>query len=92
MTVVHPGGVATAIARNARWPKSANPDAIAANLAIAGRALVLPPEAAGEIVVEGVERRAKRVLVGRDAKIIAIVERLAPVNHLATLKRLTGAT
>jgi len=31
------------------------------------------------------------VLVGRDAKMIAIVERLAPINHLATLKHLTGA-
>jgi NAD(P)-dependent dehydrogenase (short-subunit alcohol dehydrogenase family) len=92
VTVVHPGGVATAIARNARWPKSTTADAIAANLARARRALTLPPETAGEIIVEGVERRAKRVLVGRDAKMIAIVERLAPVNHLATLKRLTGAT
>ncbi len=92
VTVVHPGGVATAIARNARWPKSANPDAIAANLAAAKRTLTLAPQTAGEIIVEGIERRAKRVLVGRDAKMIAIVERLAPVNHLATLKRLTGAT
>jgi NAD(P)-dependent dehydrogenase (short-subunit alcohol dehydrogenase family) len=91
VTVVHPGGVATAIARNARWPKSTTPDAIAANLARARRALTLPPETAGEIIVEGVERRAKRLLVGRDAKMIAIVERLAPVNHLATLKRLKGA-
>ena len=92
VTVVHPGGVATAIADNARWPKSTNPDAIAVKLAVAKRALTLPPERAGEIIVEGIERRAKRVLVGRDAKMIALVERLAPVNHLATLKRLTGAT
>ena len=92
LTVVHPGGVATAIVRNARWPKSAKPEAIAAKLATANRALILRPETAGEIIVEGIERRAKRVLVGRDAKMIAIVERLAPVNHLATLKRLTAAT
>jgi short-subunit dehydrogenase len=92
VTVVHPGGVATAIARNARWPKSAKPEAIAAGVANATRALTLSPERAGEIIVEGIERRSKRVLVGRDAKMIAIVERLAPVNHLATLKRLTAAT
>ena len=91
VTVVHPGGVATAIARMTRGAKSANPKAIAANLATAKRVLTLPPGTAGEIIVEGIERRAKRVLVGRDAKMIAIVERLAPVNHLATLKRLTGA-
>ena len=92
VTVVHPGGVATAIAHNARWPKSTNPDTIAVKLAVANRALTLPPETAGEIIVAGIEWRAKRVLVGRDAKMIALVERLAPVNHLATLKRLAGAT
>jgi NAD(P)-dependent dehydrogenase (short-subunit alcohol dehydrogenase family) len=92
VTVVHPGGVKTAIARNSRWPKSAKPEAIAAGLAAANRALILPPEKAGEIIVDGVERRSKRVLVGRDAKMIAIVERLAPVTHLATLKHLTSAT
>jgi NAD(P)-dependent dehydrogenase (short-subunit alcohol dehydrogenase family) len=92
VTVVHPGGIATAIARNSRWPKTAKPEVIAAGQAIANRALTLPPEKAGEIIVDGVERRSKRVLVGRDAKMIAIVERLSPVNHLATLKHLTAAT
>ena len=90
VTVVHPGGVATAIAYKSRWPKSATPERIAAAIETAKRALVLPPETAGEIIAEGVERRAKRVLVGRDAKTISIVERLAPVNHLAILKRLRG--
>jgi len=92
VTVVHPGGVRTAIARNARWPKSAKPETVAAVTETANRALVLPPERAGEIIVEAIERRAKRVLVGRDAKMIAIVERLAPVSHLATLKHLTATT
>jgi len=92
VTVVHPGGVATAIARRARWPKTARPETIAAGTATANRALILPPERAGEIIVAGIERRSKRVLVGKDAKMIAIVERLAPVNHLATLRRLTAAT
>jgi NAD(P)-dependent dehydrogenase (short-subunit alcohol dehydrogenase family) len=92
VTVVHPGGVATAIAFNARWPKSTTSDVIAANLATAKRVLTLPPETAAEIIVEAIERRAKRVLVGRDARIVALVERLAPVNHLAILNRLRGAT
>ncbi len=90
VTVVHPGGVATAIAGNARRPKSARPEAIAANLARAKRLLTLPPATAGEIIVEGIERRAKRVLVGRDAKMIAIVERLAPMAYPAILERLRG--
>jgi len=84
--------VAHAIFGNARWPKSARPEAIAANLARAKRLLALPPATAGEIIVEGIERRAKRVLVGRDAKMIATVERLAPVAYPAILERLRGPT
>ena len=77
------------IARKARWPKSARPETVAAVTALADRALILPPGKAGEFIAR-VERRAKRVLVGRDAKVIAIVERLAPVNHFGTLKRMTA--
>jgi hypothetical protein len=41
----------------------------------------MPPELAGEIIVKGVERRRARVLVGLDARLIALIERLAPVAH-----------
>ena len=40
--------------------------------------------------VKRIERRAERVLVGRDAKMIAIVERLAPLAYPAILERLRG--
>jgi hypothetical protein len=43
------------------------------------RVLKLPPETAGEIIVRGVERRQARVLVGSDAWMISVIERLAPV-------------
>ena len=41
----------------------------------------MPPAQAGEIIVKAVERRAARVLVGRDAKMMALLERLAPVSY-----------
>jgi len=44
------------------------------------RILKLPPETAGEIIVKGVERRQARVLVGSDAKVISVMERVAPVS------------
>jgi hypothetical protein len=43
--------------------------------------LKMPPEVAGEIIVRGVERRKGRVLVGSDAKMISIIERLMPVSY-----------
>jgi NAD(P)-dependent dehydrogenase (short-subunit alcohol dehydrogenase family) len=88
VTVVHPGGVATSIADSARVPMSMTPEEIAQRRAIAKKALRLPPEEAGEIIVKGIERRSPRVLVGNDAKLLAFLERLAPISHWKFLGRL----
>ena len=80
VTVVHPGGVATAIADNARVPKDKPEDEVAQGREEMNRMLRLPPETAGEIIVRGVERRQARVLVGSDARMISAIERLAPVS------------
>src|SRR5215210_7349063 len=68
VTVVHPGGVATSIANDARVPKDKPDDEVARGREEMNRLLKLPPETAGEMIVEGVERRKPRVLVGSDAK------------------------
>jgi hypothetical protein len=47
----------------------------------------MPPERAGEIIVAGVEKDRPRVIVGNDARFMAIVERLAPVSYWKLLGR-----
>ena len=81
VTVVHPGGVATSIADNARVPKDMPPAEVARRRALAKKALTMPPATAGEIIVQGIERRSARVLVGNDAKFLALLERLVPVSY-----------
>ena len=81
VTVVHPGGVATSIADNARVPKDMTPEEVARRRALAKKALTMPPATAGEIIVKGIERRSARVLVGNDAKLLAFLERLAPISY-----------
>lgn len=88
VTVVHPGGVATSIADNARLPDGVSQDEAAQQVAQTKSRLRLPPEQAAEIVIEGIERRAKRILVGTDAKIISLIERFAPVSYWKALKLL----
>jgi NAD(P)-dependent dehydrogenase (short-subunit alcohol dehydrogenase family) len=89
VTVVHPGGVATSIADNARVPKDTPAEEIARRKAIAKKALRMPPAAAGEIIVKGIERRSPRVLVGNDAKLLAFLERLAPTSYWKIFSRLS---
>ncbi len=88
VTVVHPGGVATSIADNARVPKGMPSKEVAQRKAIAKKALRMPPAAAGEIIVKGIERRSPRVLVGNDAKFLAFLERLAPISYWKIFSRL----
>lgn len=90
VTVVHPGGVDTSIARAARPPRHAPPEEAARILAERERFqkfLRMPPLQAGEIIVTGIEKERARILVGRDAKAAALLERLMPVRYWNILKR-----
>jgi NAD(P)-dependent dehydrogenase (short-subunit alcohol dehydrogenase family) len=85
VSVVHPGGVATAIARNARVATAVSPEERSHRMHQADKLLRLPPEEAGEVIVRGVEKGRARILVGRDAVIISLLERLLPVSYWRVL-------
>jgi len=91
VTVVHPGGIATSIVKNSRMPKTNTPEEDEAKRKSFAKFLKLPPAQAGETIVRGIERRRARVLVGSDAKRMALIERLMPVSYWnllgATFKR-----
>jgi len=95
VSVVHPGGVSTSIARNARPPRHVtNADAVEAEQMRAEfekKFLKMPPERAGEIIVSGVEKDRPRIIVGNDAKFGALIERLAPVSYWKFLGRSMSA-
>jgi NAD(P)-dependent dehydrogenase (short-subunit alcohol dehydrogenase family) len=81
VTVVHPGGVATAIARSARVPAGVPATELKRRLDLVEKKLRMPPEKAGEIIARGIERERARVIVGMDAKIVSVLERLLPVHY-----------
>jgi NADP-dependent 3-hydroxy acid dehydrogenase YdfG len=87
VSVVHPGGIATSIAKNARIPEGAAADEVARGRRSMQKMLRMPPEKAGEIIVRGIEKRQARILVGGDAKAAAFLERLAPVGYWNLLKK-----
>ena len=87
VTTVHPGGVNTSIADNARVPRGRNTDRLAEERDRFRKFLVMPPERAGEIIVSGMERGRPRVIVGNDARSAALIERLSPVNYWKHLQR-----
>jgi NADP-dependent 3-hydroxy acid dehydrogenase YdfG len=72
-TTVHPGGIKTNIAKNARM----DPSMDGAN-ADFDRVLRTTPETAAKVILKAVEADHRRVLIGADAKVIELIARLVP--------------
>ena len=87
LTLVHPGGVRTGIAENARVPAGASAADVAAQRELARQALVLPPEAAAARILQGIEAREPRVIVGKDAMQAVWLQRLFPVRYWSFVAR-----
>ena len=94
VTLIHPGGVRTRIADNARVAPGLDPADVAQRKELVLRLLTMPPDQAARRILRGIERREPRVLVGRDAERAAFIQRLFPVTywrHVArSLARRTG--
>ncbi|MEM0997050.1 MAG: SDR family oxidoreductase [Bacteroidota bacterium] len=78
---VHPGGIATRIARDARRVTEMDQQVYAADIANFDRFLRMPPEKAARKIVRGVRRNRGRVLIGYDAKLMDIFIRLLPLGY-----------
>jgi short-subunit dehydrogenase len=87
VSVVHPGGVATAIARSARAGPRLDPDEVARGKVAVERHLRLAPEAAAERILRGIVRREPRIVVGRDAAQVVLIQRLMPVRYWSLIAR-----
>lgn len=81
VTAVHPGGVRTNIARNARVGSGVSASEAQAGQRQFERLLRLEPARAAEIILGGVERRQPRVLVGDDARVLDLLARLLPGSY-----------
>ncbi|MGE0128078.1 MAG: SDR family NAD(P)-dependent oxidoreductase [Blastocatellales bacterium] len=81
VSVVHPGGIRTNIANDARPGAGANQAAVEKDRAIFNTAARTSPEAAAERIVRGVLRDEERILIGADAWMIDRIQRWAPVKY-----------
>lgn len=74
VTTVHPGGIKTAIARNASAAEGLDAGELAK--VFDKRLVFTSPKRAAQIILDGVRKKRARVLVGPDAKVLDIVVRL----------------
>ncbi|SPM41386.1 NADP-dependent 3-hydroxy acid dehydrogenase YdfG [Mycobacterium numidiamassiliense] len=86
VTTVHPGGIKTAIARNAGAAEGLDREQLA-NMFDKKLAMTSPQKAA-RIILDGVHKNRARVLVGPDAKILDLMVRLTGSGY----QRIIGAS
>lgn len=81
-TCVHPGGIRTNIVRKSRHHRTFD--------GITDKAQVIEDfdkmartsaEEAGKVIADGMARRAPRILIGADARVIDVMARMAPVQY-----------
>jgi NADP-dependent 3-hydroxy acid dehydrogenase YdfG len=90
---VHPGGVTTNIARNARMRK--DPEGLGRTreqMAAQFEAVTMTsPDRAAQIIHRGVDRGKARILVGPDAYVFDALARITPTHYFAVLSRMESA-
>ncbi len=83
---VHPGGIKTNIARNAKVTENMDPsDEDPAERF--ERAARTTPEQAAEIIAQGIRKRTSRILIGGDARVLSFVTRMLPSSYKSILAR-----
>ena len=87
VTVVHPGGVATNIARSALGPDMSDAER-EARVEKAMRLLRMDPAHAAGQIVNGIARDADRVIVGADAWQGVWLQKWMPVRYFHVLRRM----
>jgi len=86
VTLVLPGGVKTDIARNSRFRSPFGPlSDRGAAIDMLDRVALTSSKRAARIIVRAMMRRQRRVLVGPDAHLLDLIQRLFPSGHQALI-------
>jgi NADP-dependent 3-hydroxy acid dehydrogenase YdfG len=89
LSVVHPGGIKTSIARNARLGAHSQQrqEVVQAAMAKMEKSFTTSSEDAAERIAQGILRDEPRILIGKDATQIDRIQRVFPTTYWSMIKR-----
>ncbi|TFV82859.1 SDR family NAD(P)-dependent oxidoreductase [Blastococcus sp. CT_GayMR16] len=90
VTVVHPGGIKTRIAESARTGSGVSVEEYEQGRKQFAKLLTMPPEKAAAQIVEAIENRRPRLLIGWSAKVPDVLVRLMPGSYWKLIARRAG--
>lgn len=85
VATIHPGGIKTNIAASAKLGASTNPAEHADTASQFDNVARTTPEQAAERILRGIQRNEKRILIGADARLLALLQKFVPVNYWRVL-------
>jgi short-subunit dehydrogenase len=89
LSVVHPGGVSTNIVRNSRMGVGVTDNARRAEtIERFDTVAKTTPAAAAQRIIAGIEKNAPRILIGNDARMMDLLQRVLPGTYWSVLARL----
>lgn len=81
VAAIHPGGIKTNIAVNAKVGAGANATDHQDGASKFDKVARTTPEQAAEVIVQGILKNKRRILIGADARALALLQRCIPVNY-----------
>jgi short-subunit dehydrogenase len=88
LSVVHPGGIASNIARNSRTGVGVTDNARRARSIERFESVAqTTPKQAALRIIKGIERNEPRILIGNDARFMDILQRFRPATYWAPMQR-----
>ena len=90
VTVVHPGGIATNIATNARLGAGVRADQAERSRKQINAMLTMPASTAAGLIIRAIEKRQDRLVITSQAKALDRLSRLMPSRYIALVNRNMG--
>jgi NAD(P)-dependent dehydrogenase (short-subunit alcohol dehydrogenase family) len=88
VSCVHPGGIRTNIARNAKAGAGTDKSLVEKEIQFFDKVAKTLPETAADVIIRGVLSDREKILIGSDAWMIDKIQRLMPVNYWKPLGKL----
>ena len=88
ISCVHPGGIKTPILKNARFRAALTGENHEQAARLFEANALTTPEKAAAIILKCIKKRKARILIGPDARVIDIIQRLFPTHYFKILNRL----
>ncbi len=90
VSVVHPGGIKTDIARNSKIGEHTPKENKQQGVDFFDEVAKTSPETAADVIVKGIKKENVRILIGKDAHAISYIHRLFPKKYLRILEIFSG--